>query len=331
MRGPLRRVTVSVLLFAVAASVGISAVVRAGDGQLLFRLSDPKGDDYGDGTLQYPLRVDMQPGDLDLVKLSALAQAGGTVFEATFARTIRQPMRREVDQIGNTLDKYVKLGFYTFNIDIYIDTDRIPGSGSTEMLPGRRATIAAANAWEKAICLTPRPYDARDLLRAIYVRRAKMELKRREGSVTSADSDAMKAAAEREIESSVFFPTVVSVNGPSIRFFVPDSFLGGPAKDTWSYVVAATGADIELRVDMTGIVGSVDTSKVPGLMIIPILPGKGTDNFGTNREGDDMQPDLIDIIVPPGMTQKAVLKDYDLLGGRPVALPGVIPADVKVK
>jgi hypothetical protein len=24
-----------------------------------------------------------------------------------------------------------------------------------------------------------------------------------------------------------------------------------------------------------------------------------------------------------------VLKDYDLMGGRPVALPGVVPADVK--
>jgi len=110
---------------------------------------------------------------------------------------------------------------------------------------------------------------------------------------------------------------------------VPDVFLGGPAKDTWSYVVGVSGANIEVRVDVAAIIGS--EGKSPGLMIIPILPGKGFDNFGTNREGDDMQPDLVDIIVPPGTTQEAVLKDYNLIEGRPVALPGVVPADVKAK
>ena len=45
-----------------------------------------------------------------------------------------------VDMLKQTLDSVARLGFYNFNVDIYIDTDRIPGSGSSEMLPGRRAT-----------------------------------------------------------------------------------------------------------------------------------------------------------------------------------------------
>jgi hypothetical protein len=167
------------------------------------------------------------------------------------------------------------------------------------------------------------------MLKAIYVREAKMELKRRQGSVTSADLDTISAGVSRDVASSVFFPTVVSVTGRSIRFFVPDAFLGGPAKDTWSYVVGVSGANIEIKVDVAAIIGS--EGKSPGLMIIPILPGKGFDNFGTNREGDDMQPTLIDIVVPPGTTQDVVLKGYDLMGGRPVALPGIVPADVKAK
>jgi hypothetical protein len=329
MRGPLRSLTVVAVIAGVCAGLGLALPAGAAEGQPIFTLSDPKGDDYGDGTLQYPLRPDMQPGDLDLVKLSAFAQSGGTLFEATFARTIRKPERRTIDQIGTTLDKVCKLGFYEFNIDVYIDSDRISGSGSTQTLPGRRASIAPANAWEKAVCLTPRPYDAQDMLKAIYVHEAKMELKRRQRSVTSADMEGISASVGREVASSVFFPTVVSVTGRSIRFFVPDAFLGGPAKDSWSYVVGITGADWQVKVDIPALVGS--EGKTPGLMIIPILPGKGFDNFGTNREGDDLQPDLIDIIVPPGMTQEAVLKDYDLVTGRPVALPGVVPADVKVK
>jgi C-terminal binding-module, SLH-like, of glucodextranase len=329
MRGFLRFLTMVALLAAVYAVLGLALPAVAAEGQPIFTLSDPTGDDYGDGTLMYPMRADMQPGDLDLVRFTATAQAGGTLFEATFARNVRVPPRRTIDQVGTTLDKIAKLGFYEFNIDVYIDTDRIPGSGSTQTLPGRRAAIAPANAWEKAICLTPRPYDAQDMLKAIYVHEGKMELKRRKGSVTSAEVDTISAGVTRDIAASVFFPTVVSVTGRSIRFFVPDAFLGGPARDTWSYVVGITGANVELKVDIPALVGSEGSS--PGLMIIPILPGKGFDNFGTNREGDDMQPDLIDIIVPPGMAQEAVLKDYDLMGGRPVALPGVVPADVKVK
>jgi len=329
MRRPLGRLTVAFLVAGACMALALAPSAMGAEGQPIFTFTDPKGDDYGDGTLQYPLRTDMQPGDLDLVKLSAFAQAGGTVFEATFARPVRAPERRPIDPLGTTLDKIAKLGFYTFNIDVYIDTDRILGSGSTQTLPGRRASFAPGNAWEKAICLTPRPYDAQDMLKAIYVCEGKLELKRRQGSVTSADVDGISAGVARDVASSVFFPTVVSVTGRSIRFFVPDVFLGGPAKDTWSYVVGVSGANIEVRVDVAAIIGS--EGKSPGLMIIPILPGKGFDNFGTNREGDDMQPDLVDIIVPPGTTQEAVLKDYNLIEGRPVALPGVVPADVKAK
>ncbi len=328
MRGLCRRVTLVALLVAGGAVLGIASFAMAAEGRLIFTITDPKGDDYGDGTLMYPLRTDMQPGDLDLVALSAYAQAGGTVFEATFARAVRAPARRTIDQVGTTLDKIAKLGFYEFNIDVYIDTDRIPASGSTQTLPGRRAAIAPANAWEKAICLTPRPYDAQDMLKAIYVREGKLEIRRRQGSVSSADVDGISAGVARDVAASVFFPTVVSVSGRSIRFFVPESFLGGPAKDTWSYVVGISGANIEPKVDLAAIIG-LEGRTSPGLMIIPILPGKGFDNFGTDREGDDLQPTLVDITVPPGTTQEAVLKDYNLAEGRPVQLPGIVPADLK--
>ncbi len=327
MRSPFSRLTLGVVVAGFAVCLGVASSAVGAESAPIFTLTDPRGDDHGDGSLLYPLRPDLQRGDLDLVAFSAYRQAGGTLFEATFARQIRQPERRTIDQVGTTLDRVAKLGFYTFNIDVYIDTDRIPGSGSMQTLPGRRAAIAPANAWEKAICLTPRPYDAQDLLKAIYTRGAKMELKRRQVAITSADMDRISAGVSRDVASSVFFPTIVSVRGRSIRFFVPDAFLGGPAQDSWSYVVAVSGADWELKVDVAALLGS--EGPVPALMIMPILPGRGENNFGTDREGDNLQPDLIDIIVPPGTTQEAVLKDYDLLGGRPVALPGVVPALLK--
>ena len=39
-------------------------------------------------------------------------------------------------------DRIARNGFYTFNVDIYIDTDRIAGRGETSTLPGRGVAVA---------------------------------------------------------------------------------------------------------------------------------------------------------------------------------------------
>ena len=109
----------------------------------LFVLEDPRGDDHGDGQLRYPQREDMGPGTLDLLSLRAFADSGGTRFEATFARPIAVPWRRTVDAAGTTLADQARLGFYTFNLDVYVDQDRREGSGDTLTLPGRQLTLAA--------------------------------------------------------------------------------------------------------------------------------------------------------------------------------------------
>ena len=60
-------------------------------------------------------------------------------------------LRVPIDNGGTLLTDIATLGFYTFNVDIYVDTDRVPGSGRTAMLPGRKAEVDPASAWEKAI------------------------------------------------------------------------------------------------------------------------------------------------------------------------------------
>lgn len=300
----------------------VAAAVSAGD---LFTITDPKGDDWGTGSLVYPLREDMVPGDLDMLAMSARAESEGTVFEVTFARQIRQPWRRTIDDIGTSLDQVAKLGFYTFNLDIYIDTDRLPGSGSTVTLPGRRASIDRKTSWEKAICLTPRPLEAKEALQATFEREARRQVKQQEGRVDATAKEEIKEEAKGELADSVFFPTLVWVKGSKISFFVPASFLGAQASASWAYVVAVSGSDIRQKFDLPKLMGK-DLS-VPDLMIIPIVPGKSKDSFGGAPDDDDMIPPLVDIFVPKTMVQEAVLKDYDLRTARPVALPGVVPAE----
>ncbi|MEW6368922.1 MAG: glucodextranase DOMON-like domain-containing protein [Acidobacteriota bacterium] len=291
----------------------------------IFVLDDPRGDDHGNGKLIYPMRDDLHPGDLDLISFSARPEGEGTLFEAVFARKIAPTDRRTIDVGGGSLDTVCRFNFYTLNIDIYVDKDGVDGSGEVMTLPGRLAEIDSANAWEKVICLTPRPFEAAEALQRIMKANAKRQMKAMYGSIDDAKLDLATARLAAEMPSKYFFPTRINVIGPIIRFFVPAMFLGGQAEASWSYVVAVSGADYEQELDVGGIL-HITEGAAPRLMIIPIAYGTWADRFGGAGEDDYLLPPLVDVIVPEGKKQEAVLNDYDLRSGRPVRLPGVIPA-----
>ncbi|HSP17286.1 MAG TPA: glucodextranase DOMON-like domain-containing protein [Thermoanaerobaculia bacterium] len=309
------------MLKTILLSLLLAAPMFAADAPL-WTINDPRGDDNGDGTLQYPMSPDFERGDLDLLSLAAYAEGGGTKFVATFARTIRKPERTTIDAIGTSLDQVAHLGFYTFNLDIYIDTDRVAGSGSKATLPGRLATIDPASAWERVVCLTPDPTLARAEMKRLFVRAAnrKARAERKRGGI----SDDLRRTLEANIDQYVFFPTSVRVYGPRIEFFVPNSFLGGPASPKWSYVIAVSGADIVQRTDQQGkLMRSGDSAD--SLLILPVTTGRPVDRFGGGREDDPLEPPLVDIVVPAGADQKKVLSDYDPQNDVLVQLPGVVP------
>lgn len=325
----MRRLAAPLLASALVLALVVAAPLRAraASDKTIFTLTDPRGDDHGDGTLLYPLRNDLAPGDLDLVALSARAEKDGTTFEATFARPIRVPGREPIDVGGTALNRVARFGFYTMNLDLYIDTDRVPGSGRLAMLPGRRAEVDSTCAWERAVCLTPRPYQAMETLRDMRYKAAKDSLERNSSRVDDEDLARLKQAIAAELDSTVFFPTRVHVVGSRIRFFVPNAFLGGPARATWCYVAAVSGADVAQRFDVgSSIIGSSDFNE--GLMIVPIAPGRSQERFGGGREHDDLMPPLVDVLIAPGVKQEDALRDYDRKAGRPVRLKGVVPAEL---
>jgi hypothetical protein len=297
----------------------------AAESKLIFSIADPQGDDTGDGTILYPSAEFINPGDLDLVELSARVEKDGTQFEATFARPIKVAGRETVDAVGTDLRTMARFGIYTFNLDIYIDTDREPGSGHRHTLAGRNAEIAADTAWEKAVILTPRPYEALDELERSLTRKAKEELRQSQARIDPEDLTEAKEKAASDVEGRVFFPTRIRVLGRTVRFLVPDWFLEGPARDDWSYVVALSASDLYVTRDVPGFVG-LDRQGPAGLGILPVAPGQSPSLLGSRREETDLLPPLIDILVPRGMKQKEVLRDYDQRTGRRVALPGVVPA-----
>jgi hypothetical protein len=315
-------------LLAATLLASLIAPSAFGAGKEIFTLTDPRGDDHGDGKIVYPNNDDLKPGDLDILSLTAREDGSGTMFEVTFARPVRPPGREAIDDLGTQLDKAARFGFYNLNLDLYIDTDRVAGSGGLTMLPGRHAEIDPATAWEKAVILTPRPNEAKAELKRLLLKTLNEDTKRQSSTLTDAEAEALKKQIPVDIDERIFFPTQIHVRGQKIGFFVPGIFLGGPAKTTWAYVVAASGADLLQSFDLARKLGRDPGDKT--LMILPVSPGRWQDRFGGGRENADIQPPLIDVIVPKGgKSQEEVLSDFDARAKRPVKLTGVVPAEQK--
>ena len=296
-------------------------------GKAIFKLTDPRGDDHGDGNLIYPLNEELNDGDLDLLSLTARTAKDGTWFEAQFAQPVRVPGAEVLDDLGTSLASVARFGFYTINLDIYVDKDRQPGSGAVAMLPGRLASVDRAHAWEKAIVLTPRPHEARGELKRLLMRRLTDELRDENGTLQEDRAADLRAQIPEDVESRIFFPSQIRVRGNQISFFVPSSFLGGHAQDTWSYAVAVSGANVLQELDMKRMLGR-NSEKEESLMILPVSPGKWTDRFGGGREAAPNQPPLVDLIVPrDGRSQESFLQDFDARSKRNAVVPGVVPAE----
>ncbi len=313
-----------------AFAAALSQPAVAAEPTEIFRLTDPRGDDHGDGSLRYPRRDDLRPGDLDMVSFAAREEKGGTFFEVTFARPIRRTEPRAIDEGGTLLTDAARLGFYTFNIDVYIDTDRKPGSGNVQLLPGRLAEVQPEFAWEKCIALTPRPWDAGDEIKRVLTRRQRLEEQKMHGKekVPKDASKEISAEVRRLVDEQVFFPTVVQVNGPKIRFFVPGSFLGGSAKAEWAYLVFVTGANINQKLDLVSLLGLSDPAALPGPYLVPVAYGSWESKFGTDSL-DELLPPIVDLFVPPGASQEKLLGSSDPAHDTPVRLPAVVPAPPK--
>lgn len=319
----------STFALATLALAILIAVPASAAKKTVFELKDPRGDDHGDGRYIYPDNTGIDPGDLDILSLVAYDEGNGTRFEVTFAKPVRQPQREAIDDLGTQLTDVARFGFYNLNLDIYIDTDRTPGSGGVTMLPGRLAEIDPSTAWEKAIVLTPRPHEAQTELKRMLLKTLSEDSKRDESDLKDEDIEALKKQIPVDVESRIFFPTQIRVLGQKISFFVPALFLGGPAKAEWAYTVATSGSDLLQRYD-PGRSLLLNKQGTKSLFIVPVSPGRWQDRFGGGRDNAPNQPPLVDLIVPKGgKTQEQVLSDFSPREKRNVVVTGVVPANEK--
>jgi len=286
----------------------------------LIAIDDPRGDDNGAGGLIYPNRDDIGPGDLDLVRVSAEQRDDGVWFSVEMGQPVRSPVGRVTETGQTPMERIARNGFYTFNVDIYIDTDRIAGLGETSALPGRGVTVDRNYAWDKAIILTPRPGVAATMLQMHYDSVFEAELRARQGRVSKPELQELEGRSEKRVRELYFFPDKVRVSGRRIEFLVPLEFLGGVPSQSWAYTAIVTGADLE----QTGRPGQLGAGR-SRMMTMGVGRGVQGSLFGIRGDADAATPPVVDILSPDDEVQSRVLDDFDVVAGRLAAIPGVAP------
>jgi C-terminal binding-module, SLH-like, of glucodextranase len=256
----------------------------------LLSIADPEGDDVGDGSLAYPRDSAFTAGDLDLRSLRVFADGNNLRFEATMRNNIRHPGTARGPGMGSEdLSVFARRGFYAFNLDIYVDTDRVSGSGNTVSLPGRRATIDPAHAWEKVIVLTPRPELMERML----------------SDALQEASPASAADIEATTQASVFFATDIRVRGRTVSFVVPGSFLDSQTLARSSITAMVTLAKLSVETEVS-LFGKPSSNAIERLSLGVAQPDAGRPLFAMGYVGDRAPATSVVDMVTPDARQQAV-------------------------
>jgi len=278
--------------------------------QTLVTINDPPGDDRGAGTLSYPQRSDFQSGDLDLLQLNISRDEKGFWFEAMFKNDIRDPVNVPNSVGAESLSNFARKGFYQFNLDVYVDTDRVNGSGNTFTLPGRQVKIDPEYAWEKAVILTPRPELMREQLL---------------GAMAEQYPDRTKAETAASVDQSMFFPTQIRVRGKSIAFFVPAGFFAGSDGTDLAVTGLVTGAMATIPADLTIIPTTNKPLERLQLGVMQPAPGHPKDTFGYSGAAPSPVVDLLGASTEQQVRQLAAKNDLTGISWGPHAVDDTKP------
>ncbi len=257
--------------------------------RLVAAFDDPAGDAYGPGGYQPPGDSEFMDGDFDLRRFAVYVDGDDVLFEVTLGAPIRQPA---VTQRTNSTELQLWNGIYLQNIDIYLDTDRTPGSGYGVCIPGRRVAFADGRTWETAVVLTPQPGPARAITR-----------------------DALGDAG-----AHVIFPENLRARGRTVVARVPAAALGGPPARSWGYSVHVSGASWERSFKVPDRV--LGRGAEADAFTMPVLGVRQAWAFGGAPAGN-AHPRVVDVLLPPGVDQKAVLGSYDAATGAFARVPFV--------
>lgn len=114
-------------------------VTAAGGSHVLFSMEDRVGDDYGQGSVTYPLHDVFEPGLFDLRRVHIWHDDDNLYFDVSFGRVTNPWNAPE--------------GFFHQLIDIYIDAE--PGGHTNPVAPGPGVQFSPDAGWEYRLRIQP--------------------------------------------------------------------------------------------------------------------------------------------------------------------------------
>ena len=273
-------------LLAVAAATALSPVGATAAPTSVLSLEDPAGDATGPGNYLPPQDSQYRSGDFDLRRFEVLVDGNDVVLEITLGAAIRLPEVTRDEDRSATLQ--FMNGVYLQNVDVYIDTDRTPGSGVSRCIPGRRIAFAGGRTWERAVVVTPQPGLARTII-----------------------DKALGSAASRVIVAQG-----VLARDRTLVVRIPSSALGGLPEPSWGWSVQLSGARREASPESSGA-HELDA------LTMPVVPSPDGFAFGGAPAASRVHPRVVDVILPPGVDQWKVLGSFDMAAGTYARVPFV--------
>ena len=129
-----------------SAGPGEVRVLIPSPGPPIAVFEDPVGDDIGDGDYAYPQSNDYHCNDGSHCEDKLYDLTGMNISDAPTSATFR------ITFLDLGLNQWAGPNGFSYQIvNIYIDTDRVPGSGYVAMLTGPHAEVTPGFAWETAI------------------------------------------------------------------------------------------------------------------------------------------------------------------------------------
>lgn len=216
----------------------------------VYKYNDPIGDDKGPGYYTYPTNPVYVSGGFDILSFEVDGSGkDNVVFKITVNADLKQDWGMAAD-------------FDIQHFQIYIDQDRVSGSGNVLTIPGLNVLVHPDFAWDRVVLITPQPES-----------RVQIEVD-------------VKA---KDLADYAVIPTKISGQGRTITAVVKKSALGlakDENMDGWAWqVVAQSNEGFPDPEDML----TRNVNEYRGLHRI----GGGSDYWG--------DPELVDILVWPAM------------------------------
>jgi len=262
--------------------------------KLLFKLTDPIGDDYGPGRYVYPTNPVFKVGIFDLTGFEVYESDSDVIFKVYFKNWFTSPPDLQISPNKNLKDMF-RTNLFLQNIDIYIDKDHKLNSGITSAIPGRNIKVSPESAWEAAIFVSPQPFLAR------------VETKR----------------LAKKFADKIIIPTNYEINKNFVQFKIPKKILGQP-NGRWGYLVLVTGAEWETSMfSLSNWMAYGSSYEEPVLNRIVEEHASEWEFGGGDKSG--AAPNVIDMIVPSGESQEKILASYDPKTKRRAVASAVYP------